>query len=528
MCALTTAGACTLAGPAPRQADAPRPEAEAAPAPPVLLEAVRQAVEAGQAPEALERAHTLLTTAPSAPEAGAGMALARRAAELLTGDTLRTALERLPTDSPVRWIVELRAAEVALEAGDTEAARRFAQRALTLGGGALASADSAAVTALMEGRRPGTEPAKRVTVAAVLPLGGPPAMAEFARLVAEGVEVAAATALGPAFQVEVELLDDEAIPARAAEHVRAVEATAHARNVVGAVGFLDELTLAEAAAARAASLPLVSPTARNAGEVGPDVYGLEGPDPLAARKIAGYAAAQGYVRVAIVHSDAAISREEADAFQSAVEALGVPVVGRFAYPAGATFFEEQILGARDALRKEEIEALGLTEEDTLDVSMLEPVALFLPIPPEDVEYVAPQVVHFGLDTLAIHILGTSAWTDPEVLARVDERHTTGVMATAVVGREPGSPGVERFRAAYESHFRRSLVSGVPALGYDATLLLLDAVRTAGTPAPVAVRAALARLRSVEGATGVYSVIAGRVVPETEVVYIDRGDLVPIG
>ncbi|NIR39358.1 MAG: hypothetical protein GWO00_12360, partial [Gemmatimonadetes bacterium] len=58
---------------------------------------------------------------------------------------------------------------------------------------------------------------------------------------------------------------------------------------------------------------------------------------------------------------------------------------RFEYQPGATFFEPQIIAARDALRASELRALALSEDDTLHMEMLEPAALFMPVPPEDVE-----------------------------------------------------------------------------------------------------------------------------------------------
>jgi ABC-type branched-subunit amino acid transport system substrate-binding protein len=201
-------------------------------------------------------------------------------------------------------------------------------------------------------------------------------------------------------------------------------------------------------------------------------------------------------------------------------------VGRFRYAEGATFFEPQIRSARDALRRDEIAALRLTDQDTLRVELLDPVALFVPTPGEDVELLAPQITHFGLDTLGIEVLGTSGWTDGETLRRVDARHTNRVVATAPLGAAGTSPGYERFRAAYEEHFRRTLVSPVPAVGYDAALLLLEAVRR-GARTPREVVEVLESLEDVEGATGVFSVIDGRVVRRSRAVRIENKILTPI-
>ena len=450
-----------------------------------------------------------------------GRELARGAADLLDPEQLQTASANTSPDAPLLWILDVRAAIAALESGDSGSATEMAQRALASG---AVGPDAAVAQDVLRGVLPaGRFRSSALNIATVLPMGGPPVLSDFATLVAEGIEVAASQVLGDRFDVTIIARDDQADPMLSA----AIVAELERGPVAGVIGFLEDASLEAGGQARGRGLPLVSPTARSASRGGEGVYSLEGPDPEAARSVARYAADQGYLRVSIVHSQVPESVEEADAFERAMESLGVPVVGRYAYEAGATFFENQIIAARNALRQAEIAALELGEDDTLHVELLEPVALFLPIPSEDVEFVAPQVTHFGLDTLGIDMLGTSAWTDPRVLEEVDTRHTTGVVATAAVGRERGSPGSMAFQDAYESHFQRSLVSPVPAVGYDAALLLLEALR--GNPRSSAqVRAAFEALRDVEGATGIFFVTDGQVVRRTELVYIDDGILLPIG
>jgi branched-chain amino acid transport system substrate-binding protein len=469
------------------------------------------------------RIDRLLRIEPGAPRNDLiqGTALLRQTLESVGVEELAAILERAPGDGPLAPIAQVRLGVLLLERGDEAEAARLAREAIDAGASGV---EARLAAGLLRGELPGGRPrTTALRIASVLPLTGSPALSDFSKLVAEGIEVAAAEALGERYEVSVDSRDDEGDPELSASLTRELEGA----RVAGVVGFLEDASLEAAGLARSGGLPLVSPTARSADRAGRGVYSLEGPNPQAAAAMARYAAEQGFVRVAIVHSQTPESAAEADAFEATMRSLGIPVVGRYAYDVGATFFEDQIMGAQNALRAEEIAALELGEDDTLHVELLEPVALFLPIPPEDVEYVAPQVTHFGLDTLAIRILGTSGWTDPQVLEEVDTRHTTGVVATARVGAEATSPGARRFRAAYERHFQRSLVSPIPAVGYDATLLLLDALRDGGT-APVRLRAAFDRLRDVEGATGVFSVIGGRVVPRTEIVQIDHATLVPIG
>jgi ABC-type branched-subunit amino acid transport system substrate-binding protein len=277
---------------------------------------------------------------------------------------------------------------------------------------------------------------------------------------------------------------------------------------------------------RSRGVPIVSPTARSTEGAGEGVYSLEGPDPEAASAIARYAAGRAFQRVAIILPATARATEEADVFQAVAESLGIPVVGRFPYLEGATFFETEILGARDALRAAEVGALGLGPEDTLRVEMLEPVGIFLPIPPEDIEYLAPQLAHFALDTLAIELVGTSGWTDPRILGLLQPRYTDGVVATAHDGADVSFQGRERFRQTYEQYFQRTLISSTPAIGYDAALVLLEGLRP-GRVTPPEVTLAIRGLRDIEGATGIFSVVDDRVVRRTSVVRIQNRQLVPI-
>jgi ABC-type branched-subunit amino acid transport system substrate-binding protein len=100
------------------------------------------------------------------------------------------------------------------------------------------------------------------------------------------------------------------------------------------------------------------------------------------------------------------------------------------------------------------------------------------------------------------------------------------VATAPVGTGVTSEGYLRFKEAYEERFQQTLVSPVPAAGYDATLVLLEALRS-GRTGPSDVRLALEGLGEVQGATGVFTVVDGRVVRRTHVVLIRNGTLTPI-
>lgn len=454
------------------------------------------------------------------PELDTAFSLARSAADSLDAEQLDSLVSAAPPRALVRPVPQALLAVELLDRGEADRARELATAALAAG---VPEPERALAEGVLRGELPPDR--VRVTdfdIGMVLPEGGPPALSEFATEIAEGVELAVATVLGEPYRVELEMRDDEANPALTALITSELESG----GVVGAVGFLEDEALLAAAQSRVDSMPIISPTARSAGGAGPGVYSLEGADPIAATEIAHYAVERAYQRVAIILPSSDAANAEADAFEEEAARFGVPVVQRFYYEPGATFFEDQVVGARDALRAAEIAALGLGDQDALHVEELEPVGLFLPIPREDVEYVAPQIAHFALDTLGIEVVGTSAWTDPGVLEVVDPLYLNGVVATATVGSGPSSPGRERFRAAYEEHFQRTLVSEAPALGYDAALLLLEALRP-GRVRPDQVLEEFRNLRDVEGATGVFSVIDDRVVRRTELARIRNRQLEPV-
>ncbi len=434
--------------------------------------------------------------------------------------TLRPFVTGMPPGAPLAPVLAARYSLLLLQRGRADEAAEYARMALAAG---ATGVDSTTAASVARGEIPAGALPATVGVGTILPTTGSPRLRAFGSLVAEGVEVAIASSRDQGIPLRLDARDDQGDPAVAVSALREAEDA----GLVGAVGLLEDRILLAAADSRPDTFPVISPTARLGANAPPGVYSLAGADPAAAASIAEYAAHAGIQRVAIIHSTTPQSVSESDAFVAAADSLGLPVVGTFAYDVGSTSFRSEILAARDSLRQKEIEALNLGPDDTLHVEDLVPVALFLPVPAEDVGYLAPQVTFYGLDTLAIQVLGTDGWTDPQVLQSVDQRHTTGVVATAPVESGPGSAGYARFREAYENHFQRSLVSPVPALGYDAALILLRTIQD-GARTPAEVSRALAHLKDVQGATGVFSVESGQLVRRTHVVRLDHGTLVPVG
>jgi branched-chain amino acid transport system substrate-binding protein len=383
-----------------------------------------------------------------------------------------------------------------LLAGDRAAATREAQRARADG---AVGEDDAAARSVLEGRLP--DSAGPLRVGLLLPLSGSPALQRYAQGIREGVR-AALVASGLEDLVDLQVLDTGGDPTTTQALVRAAEA----EGVLGVVGPLDDVDLAAAAGASSSGVVILSPSADGVpAGVRQGVYSMGAVDPGASRALAEWAARVGLRRVAIVHASRGPSAEEARVFAQVFSEAGGRVVRSLSYEPGATYFAEQIQA----------------------VHALRPDALLLPVPPEDVQALAPQVTFFGLDTLGIQVLGTAGWTDEMTLEGVSARHLDGVVASAP--RRPARDGAafRRFVEAYESHFQRSLIDpALPALGYDAASLLLQGMRS-GARSPDALRSALEGIDGFAGATGVFSFRDGRVLREHHLVCLWSGELRPL-
>ncbi|MDH3423732.1 MAG: hypothetical protein OEN00_12125 [Gemmatimonadota bacterium] len=227
-------------------------------------------------------------------QVAAAAPIARAAAEALDGAVLESVLATAPSDGPLAPIPQVLLAVNFLNRGEAERASELARMALQ--GGANDPERTIAEGVLRGELPPGLARVTDMSIAMVLPQGGPPGLAEFARQIAEGVEVAVATVLPEEYQIAVIGRDDEANPALSA----LVASELEIEGVVAALGFLEDEALLAAGQARSNGLPLISPTARSAASAGDGVYSLEGPDPLAAVELARYAVTRAYQRVAVI------------------------------------------------------------------------------------------------------------------------------------------------------------------------------------------------------------------------------------
>ena len=337
--------------------------------------------------------------------------------------------------------------------------------------------------------RPGEDPAEppqrgdaSVTIGVVLPRSGPPYLEQYADLVLEGIRLAATRYRSGV--VDLVVLDDGGLP----ERDSALIEEARRRGAIAVIGPMLSPGVSAAAAAREDGVPaLLSPTASALPFGAANTYTLNGVDLRGPRALAEYARRGNLQRAAVLYPGRDEFSRQAWAFRQAFEDLGGQVGAMVPYDSGTTTFATHIGRLVDSA----------------------PEVVYLPLSPQDVQLLAPQLAYYGFDGSGVVLLGNEAWTDEQVLREVSTRFTNGVIASTPSPRLPGESGWDEFVRMYEETYRRSLDNPFPALGYDAMLLVLDAA-DAGASSPDELADRLARTRAFRGATGVISVEAGEI------------------
>ncbi len=337
-------------------------------------------------------------------------------------------------------------------------------------------------------------PAAALRIGLLLPGDASAELAEYGRLVREGIELALEEHRAAGGRsVEVVLAEDAGLPARAATALRELEAD----RVVAVIGPLLSEALRSAGGARAGAVPVLSPTASDPAGI-PSVYTLNATDPGGAAALGRYAASQRLAPVALLYANDTEFEAQATAFAAAVRAAGGAIAADVPYAPGTTTFGNAL---------ERVRTSGAR-------------AVFIPASERDVRQIAPQLEYYGLGS--IRVLGNEAWVSDEVLRTVPARQLEGVVAWTPFHPEATAAGWPDFVARYEARYRRTLDTPYPALGYDAAKLVLRAIESGADDASELARA-LRDLPPYRGATGVLTV-GDRITREPSLVLVRGGSV----
>lgn len=400
-------------------------------------------------------------------------------------------------------------------------------------------------------------------IGVILPRSGPRALVRYGDWILEGLQLAVdEVERQQGRPIELAVVDD----AGGSATQRAV-AELERRGALAIIGPLLPQQLPVAASARRdPRMVLISPTATRAPEW-PEAYSISRGDSRGAQELGRYAVDVGLRQAAVLHSRDPEHQLKADAFTVEYETLGGVIRAVVPYDSGTTTFGPHMERILDAVAPggpvrvngpllDSLVAYGLIRDradaDILPADSLrslvrlirpvaplppevaelwdgppqEPFALFVAAPQRDVPKIAPQVAFYGLDSAGVQVFGDEAWANAEVRRVVPNRDLEGVIAVSHFPPERANAAADPdFVQRYESRYRKSLENSLPALGYDAANLVLQAL-----PNRLLTPDALARrfgfLTGIRGATGELSVRGHEVIRTPFLTVIQGGRLEP--
>lgn len=448
---------------------------------------------------AVEAADSLLATPV---DLGGERAEAAQLARLVVSDLgigdIEAVTERWPSDQPLLSVFEIERASLLLAAGHSEGGREVARQVLAM---SPLEPERDRAEAIASGE---VETAQwRPIIGAILPLSGP--LSAYGQQAEEGIRLAIEEYNDRHLdKVTLIVRDDADRYERDGELVRELERL----GAVAIVGPLRTEGLEVAARERRErDLLIVSPTALENFSFERNTFSLWSTTERVtrgARALAAFAVRDLRLqRFGVLYPNTREGRTQLAAFADAVRARGGEIVASIAYEDTAATFQLPLQFLGEA----------------------HPQAIYAPASePETVIQLSPQFSFYGLR--GIQVLGDAEWSDPKVLRLVEPRFINGTIISTFLDRSSPSVRWPEFVEMYERKYRKGLGDSlVPALAYDATHLILEALPW-GYPRRSAIARAFNDIRSVPGATGVFSVENGAVTRRPFLLGVKDRELVP--
>jgi branched-chain amino acid transport system substrate-binding protein len=335
-------------------------------------------------------------------------------------------------------------------------------------------------------KQPGKPSAGPIVIGAFLSMTG--ATATFGESSKRGAVIAIdeANELGGVLgrKLELVVLDDQGRTEEAGNAVLRLIDLDSAVAVMGEVA--STLSLVGGRIAQRRKIPMVSPSSTNTQvtQIGDYVFRVCFLDPFQ-----GFAMAK-FARERLKMSKVAVLKDVRNdyslglsaAFEAAFTKLGGTIVARESYGAGDTEFSAQLTKIKPSL----------------------PDGLYVPGYYTEVGSIARQARRLGLQA---PLMGGDGWESPE-LRNIGGADIVGSYYTNHFAHDQPSARAKQFIAAYQAKYGEA-APALSALGYDATLAIIDAIRRAGSTEPKAVRDALATTKELDAVTGKLTLDANR-------------------
>lgn len=276
-------------------------------------------------------------------------------------------------------------------------------------------------------------------------------------------------------KIELVVEDDKGDPSEAATVANKLAQDSSVSAIVG--HFNSSCTLAGAPIYNSAGVVSVSPgsSAAAVSKAGPFTFRVITTDAVQGAALMKWAVNDlGYKNIAVLYENTDYGVGLADVVTKSAQDLHVNLVTKEAYEVGATDFSTVLTKVANS-KADVIIIGGLYNETAL---------------------IAKQKKNFGMDNLPI--MGVDAIYS-DALLTLGGPAAEGIKLTGYFSEASTSPVAKAFIANYKKEYGKT-PSTYAAYGYDAALVIFDALKTVG-PDRKAIEGHLAKLKDVEGATG---------------------------
>lgn len=248
-------------------------------------------------------------------------------------------------------------------------------------------------------------------------------------------------------------------------------------------------TLAVVQVSQDNKVPVITPTGTNEkitvdnGKTRPFAFRSCFIDPLQGTIMANFASNTLKAKTAAIYIDSSsdYSKGLAQSFETVFGQNGGQVVGKEAF-----------------LQKDQDFKSTLTK-----IKAMNPDVVFLPAYYEEVGKIIKQAREMGM---TMPFLGTDGWDDSKVVEIAGAAPLNNTFFSSHYSSQDTDPNVVKFIEAYKKEYNQE-PSVFSALGYDAGLLLIDAIKRANSTDPVKIREALEQTKNLQLSTGIMTIDA---------------------
>ena len=301
-------------------------------------------------------------------------------------------------------------------------------------------------------------------------------------------------------KIKIVLEDDQSKPGQPSAAVKKLVASDNAIAIIGEIS--SSRSLEAAPICQNAKIPMVSPGSTNPSvtEKGDYIFRVCFIDPFQGTVMAKFALDQLHAKKIAILQDVKsdYSKGLAQFFKEYFTSHGGEIVAELSYTGGGTDKD-----FRAQLTK---------------IKTRQPDAIFVPGYYTEVGLIAKQARSLGIK---VPLLGGDGWDSPK-LTEIGGAALEGCYFSTHFSVQDKNPKVQDFVKKYQAKFN-ALPDGMAPLGYDAMMILGQAINTAGSTDGTKIRDALASIKDYPGVTGNITIDEKRNAKKAAVVLEVKGN-----